>query len=194
MCTIGDPAAALVDGIAGESDLRTIAAALARFGDGALRYAARRGIRIVPLGPTLRYAEASPALRRLGIDVDAWPMPPAGLFVVEERTVFLRSPSPMTVAHEFGHALDCALGGGVYRSGYDAEVRSAFAAARRYVTPYAATGLDEYFAECLRAYVAVNDEPSVWPKATRERLAAVDPAMHGFVERLFGAELGPTGS
>src|ERR1700722_13053284 len=104
MCTIGDPAAALVDGIAGENDLRTIASTLARFGDGALRYAAQHGIRIVPLGPALRYAEASPALRRLGIDVDAWPMPPAGLFVVEERTVFLRSPSPMTVAHEFGHA------------------------------------------------------------------------------------------
>jgi hypothetical protein len=189
MCTIGDPAAALVEGVVGENDLRTIASALARFGDGALRYAARHGIRIVPLGPALRYAEASPALRRLGIDVDGWPMPPAGLFVVEERTVFLRSPSPMTVAHEFGHAVDCALGGGVYRSGYDVEVRAAFAAARRYVTPYAATGLDEYFAECVRAFVAVNDEPSVWPKATRERLAAVDPAMHAFVERLFRLEL-----
>jgi hypothetical protein len=188
MCTIGDRAAALVDGIVCENDLKTIAAALARFGDGALRYAARHAIRIVPLGAALRYAEASPALRRLGIDVDAWPMPPAGLFVVEERTVFLRSPSPMTVAHEFGHALDCALGGGVYRSGYDAEVRAAFAAARRYVTPYAATGLDEYFAECVRAYVEVNDDRSPLPPATRERLAAVDPPMHGFVERLFAAE------
>ncbi len=189
MCTIGDPATALLDGIVSEADLRSIAGSLARYGDGALRFAARNGIRIAPLGPSRRYADASPALRRLGIDVDAWPVPPAGLFVVEERTVFLRSPSPMTVAHEFGHALDCALGGGVYRSGYDAAVRTAFAQAREFVTPYAATGLDEYFAESLRAYVEVNDEHSPWPRATRERLRRLDGAMYAFVERLFGAEL-----
>lgn len=189
MCTLGDPSSALVDGVASESDVRAIADALARFGDGALRYAARCNIRIVPLHATQRYSDASGALRRLGIDVDAWPVPPAGLFVVEEKTVFLRSASPMTVAHEFGHAIDCALGGGVYRSGYDTEVRAAFAAAREYVTPYAATGLDEYFAESLRAYVGVNDPHSPWPRATRARLRKLDRAMHDFVERLFRTEL-----
>ena len=39
----------------------------------------------------------------------------------------------MTVVHEFGHAFDCALGGGVYRSGYDQRVRAAFSTAREYV-------------------------------------------------------------
>ena len=95
----------------------------------------------------------------------------------------------MTVAHEFGHALDCALGGGVYRSGYDLRIRRAFAQARDFVTPYAATGLDEYFAESLRAYVEVNDAHSPWPKATRSRLAAVDPAMHAVIEELFAKTL-----
>lgn len=189
MCTLGEPSAALVSGAPPESDVRAIADALARFGDGALRYAARQNIRIVPLRAAQRYSDASAALRRLGIDVDAWPVPPAGLFVVEEKTVFLRSASPMTVAHEFGHAIDCALGGGVYRSGYDAEVRAAFAAAREYVTPYAATGLDEYFAESVRAYVGVNDPHSPWPRATRARLHKLDRAMHDFVERLFRTEL-----
>ncbi len=96
----------------------------------------------------------------------------------------------MTVAHEFGHALDCALGGGVYRSGYDSRIRRAFARAREFVTPYAATGLDEYFAESLRAYVEVNDPHSPWPKATRARLAGVDRTMHDFVAELFAQTLG----
>jgi len=158
---------------------------LSRFGAPALTFALARGIRIVPLGRAQRYGDASAALRRLGVDVDAWPVPPAGLFVVEERTVYLRSATPMTIAHEFAHGLDCALGGGVYRSGYDRAVRRAFARAREFVTPYAATGLDEYFAECVRAFVEVNDANSPWPKATKARLFAVDPAMFGFVEELF---------
>jgi hypothetical protein len=165
-----------------------IARTLAAFGPGALGYAAGRGIRIVPLTPRRLYREASGALRRLGVDVDGWPVAPAGLFVVEERTIYLRSFSPMTVAHEFGHALDCALGGGVYRSGHDPAIRAAFASARSFVTPYAATGLDEYFAESLRAYVEVNDPGSPWPAATRERLRGIDPAMHAVLERFFSED------
>lgn len=166
---------------------RAICTILSRFGDAALRFAAEREIRIVALAPLQRYGEVSASLRRLGVDVDAWTIPPAGLFVVEERTVYLRSASPMTVAHEFGHALDCALGGGVYRSGYDAAIRQAFAGARAFVTPYAATGLDEYFAECLRAYVEINDAHSPWPKATRARLAEVDAPMHDFLAELYAS-------
>jgi hypothetical protein len=127
---------------------------LLRFGPGALAYAWRSRVRVVLLRSGELYREASGALARLGIDVDAWPAPPAGLFVVEERALFLRSRSPMTVAHEFGHALDCALGGGVYRSGIDPQIRGLFANATTFVTPYAATGVDEYFAESLRAFGA----------------------------------------
>lgn len=163
---------------------------LLRFGRGALAYAARARIRVVLLRGAELYREASPALARLGIDVDAWPAPPAGLFVVEERALYLRSRSPMTVAHEFGHALDCALGGGVYRSGIDPRVRSLFANATSFVTPYAATGVDEYFAESLRAYVEANDPSSPWPRATRARLRHGDPGMHEFVELLFEREFG----
>jgi hypothetical protein len=189
MCTIGGPAAALIRG-GSDRTLRAIAATLGEFGERALAYAAERGIGIVALAGAERYRDASRSLRRLGVDVDAWPVPPAGLFVVEERTVYLRSATPMTVAHEFGHALDCALGGGVYRSGCDPRIRRAFAQARDFVTPYAATGLDEYFAESLRAYVGVNHPHSPWPKATRSRLAAVDPAMHALIEELFAKTLG----
>jgi hypothetical protein len=164
--------------------------ALLRFGRGALAYAARNRIRVRLLRSGELYREASQALARLGIDVDAWPAPPAGLFVVEERALYLRSRSPMTVAHEFGHALDCALGGGVYRSGIDPQVRALFTNAVRFVTPYAATGVDEYFAESLRAYVEVNDPASPWPRATRARLRHADPGMHEFVELLFVREFG----
>jgi hypothetical protein len=176
------------------AERHAVASTLARFGAAALRFAAARGIAVVRLETTQRYAELSPLLARLGVDVDAWPVPPAGLFVVEERTVFLRSVSPMTVAHEFGHALDCALGDGVYRSGYDAAVRAAFAAARAFVTPYAATGLDEYFAECVRAYVGINDAVSPWPRVTRARLARADPAMHAYVRELFATAFSPARS
>jgi hypothetical protein len=178
-----------------ECDLRRAAEAevletLLRFGPGALAYALRSRIHVTLLRADERYREASHALARLGIDVDAWPAPPAGLFVVEERTLYLRSRSPMTVAHEFGHALDCALGGGVYRSGIDPQVRALFANATSFVTPYAATGVDEYFAESLRAYVEANDPASPWPRATRARLRHADPGVHAFVELLFEREFG----
>jgi hypothetical protein len=161
---------------------------LVRFGRGALEYAREGRIRVILLRGAEPYREASSALARLGIDVDAWPAPPAGLFVVEERALYLRSRSPMTVAHEFGHALDCALGGGVYRSGIDPRVRAQFAGARAFVTPYAATGTDEYFAESLRAFVGVNDPASPWPRATRERLRRIDPNMFEYVRALFRNE------
>ncbi len=168
--------------------VQTIAATLRRFGSGAVRCARAGEIAIVALAPHERYAARSASLRRLGVDVDTWPVPPAGLFVVEEKTIYLRSATPMTIAHEFGHALDCALGGGVYRSGFDPELRAAFASARAFVTPYAATALDEYVAESLRAYVEVNDARSPWPKATRARLAEVDPRVFAWCERLFASE------
>lgn len=178
-------AARLVAGICARLPERAIVDALEPFGSQALTFALAGGVTVVPLPQGARYRELSRALARLGIDVDAWPAPPAGLFVVEERTVYLRSRSPMTVAHEFGHALDCVLGGGVYRSGIDPVVRACFSTARTFVTPYAATGLDEYFAEALRAYVEANDPASVWPAATRERLLRVDPGLYAYVDALF---------
>lgn len=178
-------AARLITGFSARAPERQIVSALARYGYSALQFALTGGVNVVPLPRGARYGELSRALARLGIDVDAWPAPPAGLFVVEERTVYLRSRSPMRVTHEFGHALDCVLGGGVYRSGIDPAVRVAFSSARSFVTPYAATGLDEYFAEALRAYVEANDPASAWPPATRARLAQLDPAIYTYVEDLF---------
>jgi hypothetical protein len=158
---------------------------LNRFGSGAIAFAHRNRIRVVPLEREERYNQRSAALLRLGVDVDTWPAPPAGLFVVEERTVYLRSHSPMTVAHEFGHALDCALGAGVYRSSIDPVLRTLFTEAQTFVTPYAATGLDEYFAESVRAFVEINDPASFWPRATRARLRKVDLRLYDYVEDIF---------
>lgn len=182
--TVSDPTTTLLAGVSDEQIARLIADSLRHFGERALKFASQHAIRIVPLSLGQRYRQASRSLRRLGIDVDSWPVPPAGLFVVEERTIYLRSASPMTVAHEFGHALDCALGGGVYHSGYNPIIRSAFASAYSFVTPYAATSLDEYFAESMRAYVELNDPGSPWPKATRARLAIVDPPMYAYIAGL----------
>jgi hypothetical protein len=184
-----DAAAALIEG--GGSGHACVINTLLRFGAAALQFARRHDIRIVALNAGDSYGRRSAALARLGVDVDSWPAPPAGLFVVEERCVYLRSRSTMTVAHEFAHGLDCALGGGIYRSGTDTRVREFYAKAQRYVTPYAATSLDEYFAESLRAYVEANDPASFWPRATRERLRLIDPDMFAYVEEIFSTAFAP---
>ncbi len=188
MCVHNSPLGALLLH-AHPSSRAAVGRTLALFGKPALDFAARAGIRIVPLRRSQSYAEASSALRRLCPSIDGWPSPPAGLFVVEERTVYLRSRSPMTVAHEFGHALDCALGSGIYRSCVDPDLRSLFETARDFVTPYAATGIDEYFAESMRAYVGANDPASCWPNATRERLRRIDAGMSDYIKELFAIEL-----
>jgi hypothetical protein len=166
--------------------LKPVRQILDRMPSRAVRIMMDGGIRVHVLGAGERYGEVAKPLRRLGVDVDAWPSPPAGLFIIEERTAYFRLMSSMTIAHELGHALDCALGGGVYRSGYDAEIRSAFSEATSFVTPYAAVGLDEYFAECFRAYVEMNESGSPWPLATRERLLRHAPQMMRWFEREIG--------
>ena len=121
----------------------TVANVLLRIPAHILNAAVRAGTTVYILAPKEHYSSASRELATLGIDVDTWPAPPAGLFVVQEKTVYLRSISDMTVAHEFGHAVDAALGGGVYRSGTDQDIRRAYNDARSFVTPYAATGRDD---------------------------------------------------
>jgi hypothetical protein len=167
----------------------TIEQTIERFGTGARHLATSAGMRIVMLNARERFCDRSRALRRLAASVDDWPIPPAGLFVVEERTVYLRSCSPMTVAHEYAHALDCALGGGIYLSSVDPRIRRAFERATAFITPYAASALDEYFAEAMRAWVNANDPQSLWPRATRVRLKAIDPIMAAYIGALFANEL-----
>lgn len=174
-----------------ESQQRLIRETLAPYGAGALAVAARFGGRIVVLRDGECYDDRSPMLRRMTESPSRWPLPPAGLFVVQERTIYLRSLSPMTIAHEAAHLIDASLGGGVYRSGIDPLIRRAFAAAENFVTPYAASACDEYFAESVRAFISVNDSHSLWPKATRERLWEVDPRMAAIVTSLFENELDP---
>ena len=83
----------------------------------------------------------------------------------------------------FGYlAQDAAEGG-------PATLRAAFEEATAFVTPYAASGLDEYFAEGMRAWVEANDPQSLWPRATRARLLAIDPAMGAVLTSLFANEL-----
>jgi len=151
----------------------------------ALRCMESNGTKFVVLEPKQKFTDVSPLLRRIAPSIDSWPVPAAGLFVVEERTVYLRSTSPMTICHEAGHALDNALGSGVYLSGIEPKIRRAFAAATAFVTPYAASGGDEHFAECVRAWVGANDPHSLWPAVSPERLQAVNPTMHAILSGLF---------
>lgn len=150
-----------------------------------LAFLAERGTRIVVVRGPNAYHDASPALRRLGANVDAWPSPPAGLFVVEEATLYVRMISPMTIVHEMGHAFDRALGGDQYLSTADPELRRAYADERAFVTPYAASGIDEWFAEGFRAMCEANDARSLWPAADRARLKSIGSTILGPMTRLF---------
>jgi len=169
-----------------DSAIAAIAPVLARFETEVLVRVAEAGIQIKPLLPGERFSDASLTLRRKRLFVDEWPFPPAGLFIVAERRLYLRILTPMTIAHEFGHAIDCAFGDGDYLSARDPEIKDAFASARRFVSPYAAMRVDEYVAESVRAFVGGNDLVSVWPHASRRLLAEIDPKMHAILERLIG--------
>ncbi len=52
---------------------------------------------------------------------------------------------------------------------------------------YAASGIDEYLAESIRAYVEVNDPACAWLPLTRQDLFLRDPRMFGLVDRLFAS-------
>jgi hypothetical protein len=95
----------------------------------------------------------------------------------------------MTAAHEFAHALDASLAERKksYYSFESEELRYYFATATGYVNEYAASGLDEYFAESVRAYVEVNDPACAWLPLTRQDLFLRDPRMFGLIERLFAS-------
>ena len=155
-----------------------------------LRFIAEAGTSLVVV--TGRYDDASPALREMGVNVDGWPSSPAGLFVVPEATLYVRNISTMTIVHELGHAFDLALGGGTeYLTTSDTPLRLAYAQESRFVTPYAASAVDEYFAESFRAMCEANDERSPWPDATRERLSRslIAPIISALFERFASVEV-----
>jgi hypothetical protein len=157
---------------------------LEQFSSSILERVAQANISIRPLTQGERYSDASPHIRQYAPHIDTWAQPPAGLFVVEERCVYVQSLSAMTIVHEFGHAIDCAFGGGRYYSEKTQDIVAAFSAARSFVTPYAASRIDEYFAEAIRAYMGVNDAECYWPRATRERLEQCDPKMFRIISVL----------
>lgn len=151
------------------------------------------GIRTVLIGPFLKYREYSKRLRRLR--VDGWQKPPLGVFVAAERALYVLYPSPAVVAHEYAHAIDCALGGGDYFSVAHAGVRRAFRAAHKrnaFVTPHAGTGVDEYFAEGMRAMIDVDDHPHAVPAVSSARLRGLDPALFSILEAIFSRPPSPT--
>jgi hypothetical protein len=50
-------------------------------------------------------------------------------------------------------------------------------------------GIDEYFAESMRAMAEQNNHCDYWPNATRERLRDVDPTMYSIIERIWERRL-----
>ncbi|HZW75362.1 MAG TPA: hypothetical protein VFF43_17585, partial [Caldimonas sp.] len=146
---------------------------LSSFGEPALRAAMRAGITISIVPQGRGFSEFSAAVARLVPGVDGWPAPPAGLFVVEERRVLLRGRAlTMTTAHEFAHALDASLARRPrsYFSYESEELRFYFSTATGFVNEYAASSLDEYFAESVRSYLEINDSRCAWLPLTRQDL------------------------
>jgi hypothetical protein len=162
--------------------------ALACYGDSALCEAVDAGVSIAMVPEGQAFASFSSSVARCAPAIDQWPSPPSGLFVVEEKRILLRERSlRMTGAHEFAHAIDALLAHKKrsYFSYESEELRYYFATATGFVNEYAATSLDEYFAESMRAYVEVNDERCAWLPLTRQDLYLRDPRMFALIERLF---------
>jgi len=173
-----------------------IVRALAAFGEKALAAAVSSGVRIAIVPERKRYAEFSPAVGRLVPGIDDWSAPPSGLFVVEEKRILLRDRAmTMTVAHEFAHALDAVLAKKPrsYFSYESEELRRCFATTAGFVNEYAASALDEYFAESVRAYLEVNDSHCAWLPLTRFELKARDPQMFALIEKLFESDFRRSG-
>lgn len=178
----------LVAKLLGRTPPSKLVKALAAYGLAALQLAADGAVHIVIVPHGRRFAQCSRSVAALVPDIDHWQSPPAGLFVLEERLLLLRGCAlRMAAAHEFAHALDAVLAERPrsYYSFESAEVRESFAAATGFVNEYAASGLDEYFAECVRAYVEVNDDASSWLPLTRHDLFTRDPKMFVVIDRLF---------
>jgi hypothetical protein len=166
--------------------------ALASYGELALRQAVAAGVSIALVPEGQAFASFSSSVARCAPAIDEWPSPPSGLFVVDERRILLRARSlRMTAAHEFAHAIDALLARKKrsYFSYESEELRYYFATATGFVNEYAASSLDEYFAESMRAYVEVNDERCAWLPLTRQDLYLRDPRMFALIERLFRSNL-----
>ncbi|HLJ83677.1 MAG TPA: hypothetical protein VKT51_05835 [Candidatus Eremiobacteraceae bacterium] len=180
------------DAMVGKRAPAALVRALGAFGDAALGLARAAGVRIRIVAAGIRFSQASASVARCVPGIDEWEAPPSGLFVVEDRTVLLRDRAlHMTAAHEFAHALDAALASRPrsYFSFESEELRYYFSTATGYVNEYAASGLDEYFAESIRAYVEVNDPACAWLPLTRQDLFLRDPMMFALVDRLFATGL-----
>jgi hypothetical protein len=68
----------------------------------------------------------------------------------------------------------------------DPTIRRLFGTARGFVTPYAASGIDEYMAECGRALHRLGNDPrSSCPRATPERFQDREPEMYAYLRALF---------
>ena len=181
-------AGSLVRKMLGYAPPAPLARVLAIFGRPALERAVSAGVKIALVPAGQRFCDASASVGRTVPDIDSWTAPPSGLFIVDERRMLLRDAAlRMTAVHEFAHALDSALAQKPrsYFSFESEELRYYFATATGFVNEYAATGLDEYFAESVRAYVEVNDPRCAWLPLTRQDLYLRDPRWFALIDRLF---------
>jgi hypothetical protein len=185
-----DVARKAADALFGKRAPIALCRVLASFGEAALSCARDAGVTICIVPAEVRFSQVSASVARCVPGIDDWSAPPSGLFVVEDRRVLLRDRAlSMTAAHEFAHALDASLAARKksYYSFENEELRYYFSTATAYINEYAASGLDEYFAESVRAYVEVNDPACAWLPLTRQDLFLRDPRMFGLVERLFAS-------
>jgi len=181
-------ARALVAAMMGAKPPAALFDALACYGEAALSAGVAAGVSIAMVPEGQAFASFSSSVARCAPAIDQWPSPPSGLFVVEEKRILLRERSlRMTGAHEFAHAIDALLARKKrsYFSYESEELRYYFSTATAFVNEYAASSLDEYFAESMRAYVEVNDERCAWLPLTRQDLYLRDARMFALIERLF---------
>lgn len=169
---------------ASENGTYAILGGLAKLPLGIVSQLVDHNMRFVALERGEEFIEASSTVRCWSEDMRAYVKDARGLFVHEDRTVYLRQVTPLNlIVHEAGHAIDMTLGVGLEsRSRRDPIIVGEFKRAQErnaFITPKAAEHVGEFFAEAVRAHAGVGEDVS------REKLFDLHPHTCVAIDRCF---------
>ena len=182
-------ARSMVKGPGGKAALPVVYRVFARIPTHLLAALRDFGGSIYALGRTGSYVRASKTLRDLKINPAYWGVTPSGMYIQAERTVYVHDVAEGVIAHEIGHMVDAFFGKGPYLSASDVTLRSAYDAARSFVSYYSACGIDEFVAEGFRSMLSFD--LAAFPPTSPERLKECSPYLYDLLDGIFTGRARP---
>lgn len=180
----------------------TIEHEAALLGPGVIRKLHGFGIKIRSVGAKDRITELSAVIKRFGI---APPPGCQGLYVPFDKALYIIVPMAGVTAHELGHALDHALclvqiPDGFdpltaslsecervrpFRTQQDASFAKRVVGNRQAISAYAATNLQEAWAEQVRALTNCNDTGNLFDELSAAKYRAINRESYAFTLGIF---------